>query len=74
MLHVIGTLDSVVEESRSLALAEASLEPRVVYHPGGHFVPIGKEMVGALIGFIRECCLEKVREENAEDTDFSLKI
>jgi len=22
-----------------------------VYHPGGHFVPIGKEMAGVLVGF-----------------------
>jgi len=58
MLHVVGTLDSVVEESRSLALVEACVEPKVVYHPGGHFVPIGREMVGALVGFIRQYCEE----------------
>jgi fermentation-respiration switch protein FrsA (DUF1100 family) len=60
MLHVIGTLDSVVEEGRSLALVEACVEPKVAYHPGGHFVPIGKEMVGSLVGFIRWCCEEAV--------------
>jgi len=74
ILHVVGTLDSVVEESRSLALAEACLEPRVVYHPGGHFVPIGKEMVGALVGFIRECCQENVEKESVDDTDMLPKI
>ncbi len=67
-LHFVGTLDSVVEESRSLALVEACVEPKVVYHPGGHFVPIGKEMVGALVGFIRQCCEEEL-EENVEDMD-----
>lgn len=67
MLHVVGTLDSVVEESRSLALVEACVEPKVVYHPGGHFVPIGKEMVGALVGFIRQCCEEL--EQGAEDME-----
>jgi len=54
MLHVVGTLDSVVEESRSLALLEACVEPKVVYHPGGHFVPIGKDMVGVWVGFSRQ--------------------
>lgn len=70
-LHVIGSLDSVVEESRSLALVEACEEgsKRVLYHPGGHFVPIGKEMSGALVGFIRECCEEKKGEEGVEDMD-----
>jgi hypothetical protein len=68
MLHVVGTLDSVVEESRSLALVEACVEPKVVYHPGGHFVPIGKEMVGALVGFIRQCCEEEL-EQSAEDME-----
>lgn len=71
-LHVIGSLDSVVEESRSLALLDACQEgtgKRVLYHPGGHFVPIGKEMSGALVGFIRECCEEKKVEEGVEDMD-----
>jgi len=71
-LHVIGSLDSVVEESRSLALADGCVEgvgKRVLYHPGGHFVPIGKEMSGALVGFIRECCEVKKEAENVEDMD-----
>jgi fermentation-respiration switch protein FrsA (DUF1100 family) len=68
-LHIVGTLDSVVEESRSLALVKACVEPKVVYHPGGHFVPIGKEMVGALVGFIRACCEDEVAEEGAEDME-----
>lgn len=73
-LHVVGTLDSVVEESRCLALAGACVEPRIVYHPGGHFVPIGKDMVGALVGFIRDCCREKEREEGVDHMDMLLKI
>ena len=59
-LHYIGSLDSVVEETRCLALAYACEETsrRVIYHPGGHFVPISKEWVGMLIAFIREICGE----------------
>lgn len=73
-LHFIGSLDSVVEEGRSLALVEGCVggkeKGRVVYHPGGHFVPIGREMVGVLVGFIRECCEEdKKVEEGVEDMD-----
>ena len=61
-LHYIGSLDSVVEESRCLALANACEETKrkVVYHPGGHFVPISKEWVGILVGFIKEVCGEEV--------------
>jgi fermentation-respiration switch protein FrsA (DUF1100 family) len=56
-LHFIGSLDSVVEESRSLALVGAceSGQARTVYHPGGHFVPAGKEWGAVLVGFIKQC-------------------
>lgn len=45
MLHFLGQVDTVVEESRSLRLVDACVEgagegaKRVVYHPGGHFLP-----------------------------------
>lgn len=69
MLNVIGTVDSVVEESRTLEFVKACETERVVYHPGGHFVPIGKEMAGALVGFLRECCTETVEEKGFDDLD-----
>ncbi|KAL3419944.1 serine hydrolase [Phlyctema vagabunda] len=69
MLHVIGSLDSVVEESRCIALAKSCEQENIVYHPGGHFVPIGKEMVGNLVGFIRGACEKKKEEESVEDMD-----
>jgi fermentation-respiration switch protein FrsA (DUF1100 family) len=71
VLNVIGSLDSVVEENRSTGLIERCSEGnrKVVYHPGGHFVPIGKDMAGMLIGFIRQCCGEKKVEESVEDMD-----
>lgn len=75
-LHVLGSLDSVVEEGRSLALVEKCVEGRreVVRHPGGHFVPVGKEMSAALVGFVRMCLEDKKsgeddEEENVEDMD-----
>lgn len=66
-LNVIGSLDSVVEEDRSTGLADLCVERKVAYHPGGHFVPIGKEMAGVLIGWVKECCVEK--NESVEDMD-----
>lgn len=71
LLSVIGSLDSVVEESQCLSLADSCEEGsrRVVYHPGGHFVPIGKQMVQVLIGFIKDTCAETEEEENVEDMD-----
>jgi len=76
MLHFLGTLDTVVEESRSLALVDAceNTEGRVVYHPGGHFLPSSqKAYVGALIGFMKEVLHaadpNKKEEESVEDMD-----
>ncbi|KAF2752290.1 FSH1-domain-containing protein [Sporormia fimetaria CBS 119925] len=74
ILHFLGTLDTVVDEPRSLALVNAcaTTEGRVVYHPGGHFVNCQKIYVGALIGFMREMLYEEdtTEEENYEDLDF----
>ncbi|MBW0546560.1 hypothetical protein O181_086275 [Austropuccinia psidii MF-1] len=41
-LHVLGRTDAIVGEDRSLPLVEAFLNPRVVWHDGGHFVPAKK--------------------------------
>ncbi|PSN60712.1 dihydrofolate reductase [Corynespora cassiicola Philippines] len=76
MLHFLGTLDAVVEEKRSLALVDRceENEGRVVYHPGGHFLPSSqKAYVSALIGFMKEV-LHKAdkgdeKEESVEDMD-----
>ncbi|KAK7513497.1 serine hydrolase-domain-containing protein [Phyllosticta citriasiana] len=74
MLHFLGSLDTVVEESRSLRLADAceKKEGRVVYHPGGHFLPSQKQPVSVLVGFIREVMAEAEaanKEESVEDMD-----
>lgn len=52
-LHYIGSLDTVVDESRSQALVDRCEEPLVVVHPGGHHVPVSKEWVMPLAGFIK---------------------
>ncbi|SMR64445.1 unnamed protein product [Zymoseptoria tritici ST99CH_3D1] len=77
MCHFVGSVDTVVSEERVLALAKGSEEGkgRVVYHPGGHFLPASqKQTVAALIGFVREVVEggggdAKEEEERAEDME-----
>jgi predicted esterase len=77
MLHYIGSVDTVVEEKRSLRLVDACVdgrkEGRVVYHPGGHFLPSSqRQVVAPLIAFIKEIiegAEERKKEENVEDMD-----
>lgn len=85
MLHFLGSVDTVVEESRSLRLVDACVTgrgvdggvARVVYHPGGHFLPSSqKQYVAALVAFIREVVggepegsLGNKKEESVEDMD-----
>ena len=84
MLHFIGSLDTVVEERRSLMLVDACEDGdesssgssgnaknnrrRVIYHPGGHFLPSSqKQLVEALVGFIRETMAEAAEQEEANN-------
>jgi hypothetical protein len=84
MCHFIGSVDTVVSEERCLLLADTCVGgrdgvvgklPRVVYHPGGHFLPSSqKPYVAALVAFIRETVdggsgKKKQEEELAEDMD-----
>jgi len=85
MMHFLGSLDTVVSEERSLRLVEACENgrgkeggvQRVVYHPGGHFLPSSqKQYVAALVAFIREVMSEQVavgsekkKEERVEDME-----
>ncbi|KAJ5613763.1 hypothetical protein N7528_007417 [Penicillium herquei] len=59
LLHVLGTLDAVVDHSRSQALVDACAgdpekEGNVVWHPGGHFVPSQRPYLDAAVQFIRK--------------------
>ncbi|KAK4227364.1 putative seine hydrolase [Podospora fimiseda] len=64
-LHVLGGLDTVVEEGRSNGLVERCEEGKraVVVHPGGHYVPVGKEWVMPVAGFVMKCFKEEKKEE-----------
>lgn len=74
--HFIGSLDSVVEECRTQALVDATggaEKSQVVMHPGGHFVPSGKQYLDAVAAFIKQKLSSPVEkkdlEERVEDMD-----
>jgi hypothetical protein len=74
--HFIGSLDSVVDETRTQALVDATggvEKSRVVMHPGGHFVPGGKPYLDAIAAFIQETTSANKKqdkiEESAQDMD-----
>lgn len=60
-LHFLGSLDTVVSEERSMGLVERCDEAArtVVVHPGGHHVPVAREWVGPLVGFVRTFVAEE---------------
>lgn len=68
-MHVIGTLDTVVEEERTMKLYDAC-EPSkrvLLTHPGGHFVPNAKDILTKVVGFVQNAMIES--KENDTDID-----
>lgn len=57
VLHFLGSLDTVVAETRSMELVAACVrgDQRVVFHPGGHYLPAGRQYVSVLLGFVLDC-------------------
>lgn len=57
IMHFIGSYDTVLDEKRSNALVDRCAENtrKLIYHPGGHFVPCDKQMSNVVISFIIEC-------------------
>ncbi|EFR02580.1 dihydrofolate reductase [Nannizzia gypsea CBS 118893] len=58
VLHVLGTLDMIVEEARSKKLIAACAgnpesDDRVLWHPGGHFLPSQRPYLDGVVQFIR---------------------
>ncbi|KAI0021328.1 serine hydrolase FSH [Xylariomycetidae sp. FL0641] len=64
-LHYLGGLDSVVEEGRSRALIDRCKDPVVLVHPGGHYVPVARDWVAPLVGWLRQ----RVQEEQKQGED-----
>jgi predicted esterase len=79
VLHVLGTLDAVVDEAGGRQLIAACAgdpekQGRVIFHPGGHFVPSQKTYLDAAVGFVRGGLEQdggdkKEQEERVEDMD-----
>lgn len=75
ILHFLGQVDSVVEETRSRALVEVCEdgERNVAVHPGGHFVPSQRPWLDACVGFVKSCIegekKQEVEEHSVEDMD-----
>ncbi|KAJ5980176.1 hypothetical protein N7481_007474 [Penicillium waksmanii] len=64
ILHVLGSMDTIVDEDTSLKLIqccedpENTITPAVLRHPGGHTVPGGKRELVAIALFIKSSCVE----------------
>ena len=76
MLIVVGSMDTVVDESRTKVLIECSRvgKDRVVTHPGGHFVPSGKVWLDVVAGFIRSCVEEGATREKQARTKHDERV
>jgi hypothetical protein len=53
-MHVIGRLDPMIEEERTLRLARKCRNHIVVYHPGSHYVPTHIEYLKIVAEFIQD--------------------
>ncbi|KAM3430748.1 hypothetical protein NHJ13734_007611 [Beauveria thailandica] len=58
-LHILGSLDTSVDEARSQTLIQVCEDPLVVTHPGGHHVPVAREWIMPLAGFIKQHVYDK---------------
>ncbi|KAM9788782.1 esterase OVCA2 [Neosynchiropus ocellatus] len=54
-LHVFGQEDRVIPEAMSRDLLPTFLDPQVLTHPGGHFVPAASAHRPAYQDFLRSC-------------------
>lgn len=67
VLHVMGSMDTIVEESESMALAERCVgggAGLIIRHSGNHAVPTSERDIAAVIQFIRNSCSEQDKSVN----------
>ena len=62
-LHVIGSKDCKTDEEQTLALVRKCRKARVVYHPGGHYVPTRSAFLEIAVEFVEEAIGGGVAEE-----------
>ena len=71
-LHVLGSLDTIVSEERSMALYNSFENPQLLKHPGGHYVPSQKPILESVLSFIQSTTIPKSssEEENSDWDEF----
>ncbi|NXQ40761.1 OVCA2 Esterase, partial [Catharus fuscescens] len=55
-LHVVGDTDAVIAAPLSRELAQCFVEPVVLTHPGGHFIPAAPAQKKAYLEFLERFC------------------
>ncbi|XP_061326042.1 esterase OVCA2 [Pezoporus flaviventris] len=65
-LHVVGDTDAVIAASLSRELAQCFVEPVVLSHPGGHFVPAAAAQRKAYLDFLDRFCPAQGQAEPLE--------
>lgn len=70
-MHVLGTLDTIVSEERTMALYELCDEKtrKLLKHPGGHYVPSQKSIIESIMAFVNEPTPKEQTEEPEENWD-----
>ncbi|XP_055631264.1 esterase AAEL000016 [Toxorhynchites rutilus septentrionalis] len=53
-LHIYGESDEIIPKAMSIALAETFIDPQVLVHPGGHFLPAQATQKQKYVDFFRE--------------------
>lgn len=62
--HVIGTLDTMIEESQSLRLRDSCTNSSLHYFFGTHYVPRSNDFLTALAQFFEHVFKDKQAEED----------
>ena len=69
MLHVIGELDTLVDEERAMKLYKPyEAVSDVLKHPGGHFVPNSKLLIDQVVNWLQNPRASETAKESKEDT------
>ena len=59
-LHILGSMDTVVDDEASTKLVECfqkgigESHGNVIRHPGGHSMPVGKNVILGMVNFIQD--------------------
>ncbi|XP_015501870.1 esterase OVCA2 [Parus major] len=55
-LHIVGDTDAVIAAALSRELARCFVEPVILTHPGGHFIPAAPAQKKAYLEFLERFC------------------